>query len=252
MSQKKKFSLLKAGVILIGLSVILHVVHYLIFRDLHHVLLYFMGDLAFIPFEVFIVSLVIDRVIEGRERKHVLEKLNMLIGLFYSEIGNSLLMKFAHADVETCYTIKDEFKFDFGTTSKDFDRANQIIKEHVCKIDLGQMDLIQLKKELGDHKSLLVNLLSNPSLLENESFSNLLLAVFHLNEELAMRELFETPSDMSKADADHIKVDIERAYRSLSVEWVSYMRHLKVNYPFLYLTACEKNPFSKYEVKLPY
>ena len=39
----------------------------------------------------------------------------------------------------------------------------------------------------GQKRDFLLRLLENPNLLEHDSFANLLLAVFHLTEELAQR-----------------------------------------------------------------
>ena len=70
---------------------IVYYIHYLIFRDVHHIFIYMIGDLAFLPLEVFIVVLVIERILNRREKQAMLQKLNMVIGAFFSEIGNYLL-----------------------------------------------------------------------------------------------------------------------------------------------------------------
>jgi hypothetical protein len=41
---------------------------------------FFTGDLAFIPIEVLIVTLIIDQVLESWEKKRRMEKGNMVIG----------------------------------------------------------------------------------------------------------------------------------------------------------------------------
>jgi len=41
--------------------------------------------------EVLLVTLIIHSVLEEREKKARLEKLNMVIGVFYSEVGMKLL-----------------------------------------------------------------------------------------------------------------------------------------------------------------
>ena len=48
-----------AGIGLITLSLLMYTAHYLIFQDSHHMFIFFMGDLAFIPIEVFIVTIVV-------------------------------------------------------------------------------------------------------------------------------------------------------------------------------------------------
>ena len=59
-----------------------------------------MFELAFLPIEVIVVTLILDRLLEGRERKERLEKMNMVIGLFFSEVGVGLLRKIAERDRE--------------------------------------------------------------------------------------------------------------------------------------------------------
>jgi len=79
------------GISLLVLSVFFYFLHYLIFRDLHHIFLYLVGDVAFVFIEVLLVTLVIHGVLEEREKKARLEKVNMVIGAFFSEVGTRLL-----------------------------------------------------------------------------------------------------------------------------------------------------------------
>ncbi len=44
--------------------------------------------------------MVIDRILEKREKGHLIEKLNMLVGLFFSEVGLEMLRAFADADTK--------------------------------------------------------------------------------------------------------------------------------------------------------
>jgi hypothetical protein len=82
---------LKVGIGLVTLSIVFYAAHYLIFHDEHHLFIFFIGDLAFIPVEVLIVTLIIDQMLESREKQQRIEKLNMVIGTFFSTIGTSLL-----------------------------------------------------------------------------------------------------------------------------------------------------------------
>jgi hypothetical protein len=76
---------------LLVLSALFYFLHYLIFRDAHHIFIYLIGDVAFVFIEVLLVTLIIHSVLEQREKKARLEKLNMVIGVFYSEVGTRLL-----------------------------------------------------------------------------------------------------------------------------------------------------------------
>jgi hypothetical protein len=74
-----------------GVSIALYVVHYVIFRDSHHILLWSLTSLAFLPISVLLVTLLINRLLTDRDRRAKLQKMNMVIGAFFSEVGNELL-----------------------------------------------------------------------------------------------------------------------------------------------------------------
>jgi len=93
---------------------------------------------------------------------------------------------------------------------------------------------------LKEKRQFLLNLLENPNLLEHESFTNLLWAVFHLTEELTLRGSL---NGLQKTDCKHLAGDMKRAYHLLILEWLDYMKHLKVNYPYLFSLAVRTNPF---------
>ncbi len=61
-------------------------------------------------------------------------------------------------------------------------------------------------------------------------------------EELMARSEFD---EGCRADMAHISIDIKRALRSLTIQWVEYMRHLHAEYPYLYSLQVRKNPFSE-------
>jgi hypothetical protein len=84
--------------------------------------------------------------------------------------------------------------------------------------------------------------LENPTLLEHESFTELLRSVFHLTEELANREAL---TQLPDTDYQHLAGDIKRAYILLVHQWFDYMKHLKDNYPYLFSLAMRANPFDR-------
>ena len=235
---KKHKDLILIGAVLIGLSVILHYVHYLMFHDMHHLMIFLVADIAFIPLEVFFVTVVIDRILEKRETSHLIEKLNMLVGLFYSEVGLGMLTACAEADPKLG-AIKGECELTMNWTDKDFQALAKKLGAHDHGVDASKMNIKALKDSLDKSKDLLVTLIANPTLLEHDSFSRLLMAVMHLQEELAMRY----DNGLSEFDLEHIQFDIDRAYKHLGVEWIKYMQHLKVHFPYLYLTATINNPY---------
>ena len=103
------------------------------------------------------------------------------------------------------------------------------------------MDWEGLRSFLVEKKSFLLSLLANPNLLEHESFTDLLWAVFHLAEELASRK---DVSLLPESDHEHLKGDIRRVNVYLSTEWLAYMQHLQADYPYLFSLAVRTNPFN--------
>jgi len=232
------------GQIILGLSLaatsaILYFIHFLVFRDTHHIYLYLLGDIAFLPIEVLLVTLVIDRVLSAREKKSLLNKLNMVIGAFFSEVGSDLLHRFSRFDLNS-QNIKNEFTSLNRWSDKDFDKASAMILKFKYSVNSKSADINSLKIFLSDKRAFMLRLLENPNLLEHETFTELLWAVFHLTEELDCRQMLDSLPD---ADYSHLSGDIKRAYILLIKEWLAYIKHLKNNYPYLYSLASRMNPF---------
>ena len=228
-----------AGIGLIALSVILYGIHYLIFQDAHHIFIYFVGDIAFIPVEVLIVTLIIDQMLESREKQSRMEKLNMVIGTFFSELGTPLLAKLSRADPGIANVQKDlvvDKKWDAGT----FRTVQACLASHDCSVDNDRLDREDLRKFLVGQEEFILRLLENPMVFEHETFTDLILAISHLTEELKAREDLNAlpPSDLA-----HLRGDIGRVYERLIPEWLKYMEYLKKHYPYLFSLAMRKNPF---------
>ena len=79
------------GISLVALSAVLYLLHYAIFRDSHHIFIYLLGDIAFVPIEVLLVTLIIHRLLNAREKRAMLKKMNMVVGVFFNEVGITLL-----------------------------------------------------------------------------------------------------------------------------------------------------------------
>jgi hypothetical protein len=117
----------------------------------------------------------------------------------------------------------------------------EILQNRDFKIDIHKGNIDQMRSLLIDKRAFLLRLLENPNLLEHDEFTELLWAVFHLAEELSNRE---TVHGLPDTDYDHLAGDIKRASGLLVREWLSYMEHLKGNYPYLFSLAVRTNPFN--------
>lgn len=241
MSEKKH--LIKTGVMLILLSVALHALHYFIFGDLKHIFVYLLGDIAFIPLEVFLVTLVIDQLLERRDKEKRLKKMHMLIGLYFQELGFNLLRLIVFAD-ENRRDFQGVCAIGQDWKSNDFRKLEKWLAERKLEVNPKKIDYDALYTMLSSQKILMINLISNPTLLEHETFSELLIAVNHLHDEMSLRQKLNG-QESYKPDYRHWKTDIERVYTLSAVQWIRYIEHLKEDYPFLYNAARVTNPFEE-------
>jgi len=227
------------GLGLVLLSAVLYWVHYLIFDDPHHVFIYLVGDIAFVPIEVLLVTLVLHQLLQRREKHAMLRKLNMVVGAFFSEVGTALLRAFAGFDrgLDDC---RDSLMVSGAWSARDYAAARRRLAGREHAIDPSAADLAALRTMLLARRDFLLGLLENPNVLEHEAFTDLLWAVFHLTEELDARgDLAELPA----SDLKHLAGDIRRAYGRLTGVWLSYMAHLHRDYPYLFSLATRMHPF---------
>jgi hypothetical protein len=202
-------------------------------------LIYLIGDIAFVFIEVLLVTLIIHQLLDQREKRSKLHKLNMVIGTFFSEVGTDLMKSFIEFDAHI-----DKIRRNLMATDqwpvRQFSEVNKSLMNYDFKIETQRGDLEKLKRFLIGKRDFLLRLLENPNLLEHESFTDLLWAVFHLAEELENRVDVKKLSD---TDSAHISGDMKRACILLISQWLLYMKHLKTNYPYLFSLAVRMNPF---------
>ncbi|MGA8848819.1 MAG: hypothetical protein WB564_03235 [Dehalococcoidia bacterium] len=241
---RKRFSfVIYLAIIFVALSAIIYFIDYLIFRDIHHIFTYLVGDLAFLPLEVLFVVVIIERLLARRETQAKLEKLNMVVGAFFSELGNRLLQDLLkHFDNRL--EISKQLNITESWTKKDFQKAVDFAQHLRVEVDCRNIDLGGLKALLAQKREFLLTLLENPSLLEHDRFTDLLWAVTHLDEELEARpSLIGLPDN----DLEHIAGDIRRLYDHLASEWLNYVQHLKSKYPFLFSLVLRTHPFQEHQ-----
>jgi len=229
------------GIALIILSAAVYVVHYVIFRDVHHILIYLVGDIAFVFLEIFLVTLVFHRVLEERDRRMRLKKLNMVIGTFFSEVGTDLLRRFAEFDPEI-ENRRQHLHITETRSPEGFDKVALGLQKREYSLRIEGMKLEEIRGFLMDKRDFLLRLMENPLLLEHESFTEMLRAVFHLTEELTAREDLV---DLSESDARHLATDFGRVYHRLIHEWLEYMEYLRTTHPYLFSFAMRMNPFDR-------
>jgi hypothetical protein len=223
---------------LFAISLVLYGIDFSIFGNLREISASFLGNLAFLPIYIIVVTLLFERVLRERERQSVMRKLNMVIGVFFSEFGNRLLKELS-AYVVGSEELKKQLRMTESWKKGDFDSALEYLRRSTQRISIDSDALPGLKKFMAGKRSFLLSLLENQNLLEHENFTDLLWAAFHLVEELEARDSFDR---IPPSDKEHLNGDIKRVFGHIIREWILYMRHLKEDYPYLFSLAVRLNP----------
>jgi hypothetical protein len=226
---------------MVAAALVMYAVRYLVFPGaaLHNEMWRFLvGDVAFLFVQVLLLTFFIDRLLKQREKEAMLQKLNMVIGAFYSQLGTQLMGMVASFDTGFAQ-VRDRVLIKHGWTAADYTNAKEAIREYDWTVEASDCDLVALKVLLIENKPFLLSLLGNQNLLEHEAFTELLWAVTHLAEELELRPSL---ASLPEPDQKHIAVDINRAYVLLVSQWLDYMRHVQTQYPYLFALAVRSNP----------
>ena len=200
--------LITLSFLLVASSTLIYFGHFLIFRDVHHIFIYMLGDVAFVPLEVLLVTIIIHKLLQRREKRARLEKVNMVIGVFFTEIGSNLLKRLVELQSRGEDEMDNLFSSLKGWEDERYTQALVSLKRIKPRIRCEPKDLESLDGFLSEKKEALVRLLENPNLLEHENFTELLWALTHVVEELGARQDL---SNLSESDLSHLNIDINRA-----------------------------------------
>jgi hypothetical protein len=227
--------------ILLIVSLVLNILHYEFFHDLRHIWLWSFTALAFLPISVLFMTLLINRLLSVREKALHLDKMNMLIGAFFSNVGTELLSRLSVWDSGVQY-LRDNFGSQDSWSKLNVRGIEKIAARHNFDVSIDRSGLQNLHEFLARKQDFMMRLLENPSLLDHENVTNMLRAVFHFTEELAHRtDIASTPD----SDLEHLRVDAKRAYGLIVREWAVYMYYLKGSYPYLFSLAVRTNPLDR-------
>ena len=223
---------------LVFVSLAFYLTNYIIFRDPQFMLRLITLQLGFVPVSVILITLFLSGLINKREKRSRLEKMNMVIGTFFTEVGTGLL-DILSSSIKDREHISREIVIKESWTDHDFSIAEQQFTNTDYEMVTQPDKLEEMSHFLVDKRDFVLRLLENPNLLEHESFSDLLWAVTHLADELAHRKNL---SNLRTTDLAHLANDIKRAYGTLFGQWLLYIKHLKNSYPYLFSLAVRTNP----------
>jgi len=230
---------LRIGLLLIIISTALYCIQIYNFNSARDTFFYLLQDLAFVPLQVIIVTLVLDKLLTAREKQEKLLKLNTVISAFFGELGAAAISRMSASNLNLS-ALQGGLRVDSEWNEAEFMKVSNMVKGLKFQVECTAEQLVSLREFLLANKSYLIRMFDNPNLLEHDAFTEMLWAMLHVSEELASRESLE---GLPKNDMAHLSNDVMRAYRFLTIEWVSYMKYLKKDYPYLFSLAIRKNPF---------
>jgi hypothetical protein len=209
------------------------------FHDGRNTMFYFMQDLAFVPINAVIVTLILNNFLNIREKQHAQKKINVTISTFFIEAGNDIIRELL--EVTACREDFCRMMDPKGMSTRQIKDLKKQISEWELTLELDRQKLMRLAEILDSKMAFMLLMLESSNLVEHDAFTDMLWAVFHLADELHSRTGF---SELPPSDIDHLSLDVRRAYRAILLEWVDYLKYLHSEYPYLYSLALRKNPFS--------
>ena len=230
---------IKLGIILVILSSSIYTLKYFILGDPVNTYMYIFNASGFLPLNVLFVTMGINKLLSIRAQRERLEKLNMVIGMFYSEVGTEMLTYLSHNDTGIS-KLKDHLLVSDRWSEKNFSSVREIISAHHYTTENNDIDFAMLHNWLKSKRDFILRLLENPALLEHGPFTELLRALSHLLDELSRRNDFH---NLPETDIRHLTQDLDRVYRHMIIQWLDYMQYLKKYYPYLFSFAMRVNPF---------
>ncbi|CEP79569.1 hypothetical protein QJR30_03560 [Paraclostridium sordellii] len=216
--------------ILIALSAIMFLIHYLVFGQALNTAYYSLMNLCFIPINSLVVTIILEKLIDYRAKKDRIEKINMLVGIFFTEVGGKLM----HLIIDS-----DKDAKNYITNFEDLNNIKKCLNEYDYKVDMNNIDLCSIKNILLENNNLFVTLISNENVFQHQIFTDLLMSVVHLRDEI----IFMEKDDNLELNINHLENDVIRVYKNISIQWISYLEYLNKSYPFLYNNAIRVNPF---------
>ena len=245
MDSHKKWKI-KFSILMVILIIIIYGSNYLVLGDPEHIISYIWTHLGFIPVDILVVAFILDEIIERKEKEAMLEKLDMLMSTFFSEVGNELIEQLSKANkyktsTENLKSIKNWDDKDYENKLNELKNTTIDFQADIA-LENREEFLRNLRDLLVNKREFIINLINNPNLLEKEEFTGLINAILHLDEELEHRQDLSLVTD---ADFAHLNGDMHRVYNKLVHEWVYYLRYLNKHYPYMIALIIRTNPFDE-------
>ncbi len=149
------------GLSLLWVSAMFYGIHYLLFRDVNYMLRLFFAQLGFLPINVLLVTIIINQLLSAHAKRAKLAKLNMVVGAFFSEVGQDLLKS-----ISTFAAGPDHFQSLIKTIDQWPDQAfaasHKSLPGYNFALSFGEVQLDYLRTFLIAKRDFLLRLLETP------------------------------------------------------------------------------------------
>lgn len=138
----------KLSIILFCTSILLYFIQYSIFKNVKAQYENLFNQLSFLPIYILIVTVIIENLLNKKEKEVILKKLNVVIGVFFNEIGRDLLSGFSSCDINFD-SIKNGFMFNNNSFEKQYNENIEKLKNYRANIQfVNTSKLIDLRELL--------------------------------------------------------------------------------------------------------
>jgi sensor histidine kinase YesM len=152
------------GISLVIASSTVYLMEILIFHNVHDTFFYLFQDLAFVPVQVLLVMLILDKLLQKKEKESLMNKMNMMIGVFFNEVGTDLISFFIETE-KNITSLRKEIIIDSAWNTKTFESGKKFFKSYNSDLEINQDLLMRMKEYLLKHRDCMINLptFSGPS-----------------------------------------------------------------------------------------
>ena len=236
---KAKLTVKQLILLLLCASALLYAIHYLIFRDLHHLAIFGLHELAFVPLEVILVTLGLDQLVEKTHREEARSKVSIIETLYFNESGGTMLRYLTSFDPGAA-RLRELLQVTEDWHSSDFRQAIRQLKSYPFLLDLDRIDFFGLHYHLSQRHEYYRSMLENPALTQSEAFTEMIMKIYLLWEELDGRtNLYQLP----EKDRNYLAELLHEIYRELTEYWLDNVYNHSIHNRFRLHRAIESNPF---------
>ena len=227
---KKRRSIIKFITPLIVFSIIIYIVHGIIFKNPIATLSGIMLSLAYVPIGIIYQRVVVDKLLEAKEKENAARKMNLVMGSFYNSIGNDIIGAISKGDIKL-NSREPKLGIFSKTNEASFDNIIEFFHEYECELDIDKINLSKIYKILDEKDDIMLSLITNEAIDSYSGIINMLTATLHIKDELAMKfedNGLDFTCEESKA---HLTRDVCKCYKLLMEQWIVYMAEMKKIYP---------------------